>query len=1847
MPRTVPQASQMNQQEFEAIVVRLEHEIKYMGLSLQEQVTRCAEKFRKTGNTPQYIQKIANILEKFDEYVKKHACSIQKRIEDAGLQDKYADSLKTLRALSSQDEHTETVQCSSELAPIRKQTFSEADKICNETTVQQPTTNNTDAHSSSQTNQEGVCGEKCIPVASEPVQSTEMIQSVPIILSSDSDDELNSTQAQTKSTSSPNVDNMSINSDETVRLDGPREIDSDNTIVDPTDMMETQLNSRNSTESEVFNGPEADDLSVVSLDSTKYDQSGASGDLQPDCKATSNNGKQTPKELEENGGAESSDESNINAHFKSKMNDKDRKLLFTLIGKFFKDLQNNQQNNESSSDEAREPVKKGRMLKKIRKKSRIRAQTVDEKPIVQDCSIRLVKMNTSAIAAAANSSLSSVPESEETENEIIKFRRKKCRPIPSDESESQLGSEQERTDSNLQDSKRKRPSSNSESFSCSSHSATKIRKLSSTGDNSDSAYCMDSKARDRLLNMLIEQNSRTQKASDSKEITAKQGQKELGDSAGINLLQQKELDGAAEDALLKTDSDEEDEIQSNPDGGCKAFKFTESQRSKLLDLLTGVVENGVIRSDAESSSESHVDNKRTLTVANVSREELNQLLSEFEETVVLKARDTGHEDVKCAEERVESSDPENDLIDILREEVISTKRGPGRPRKSVESWNAFNSLMKSEDDISDSSSSISLFSDLEAALSDQEETHEVKQAEAAQWEQKSAFKKELIVIVRRLDLSKYETSQFSKGSDDSDCSMLRPCNLDNAVESRGSSPASPPRGNWVQSTSSEFSGSSLSSFIASECGSDVEYADSPEDCAHLAKSLWDKICSSSDEKSSVKCSTSSSSASEEEEESSKDAGVQKWAGQRKRSPSWCADPLLRADPLIGEHRQKRKRSKTRIPPSPLASDSDATYVENARHPKRNFFADLSDDSDFEIIEGYKTPEEAIIITDEEEGSSSKKGKGRRNIRAVVEDQDLAEATQRANNEERERIKRLQEREKSKENCTHYASEEEANPLILDALDSVEVKVHPSITKKLKPHQRSGIQFMWDSCYESIKQLKMGYVSSGCILAHCMGLGKTLQALALIEALFRNPITNTKYVLVVCPLSTVSNWRNEFNLAYEGIRNLNIRLFTIEDKKTSIRKFDITIEWRRKGGVLVLGYECFGMMINQQKLDRLAKDGIDKALILQALVDPGPDLVICDEGHLLRNKQSQRTVAMNQINTKRRIVLTGTPLQNNLLEYYCMVNFVKPSLLGTEKEYKTNFANPITNGQFEDSTAEDIMLMKKRTHVLHKILHRTVQRVEDTELKRYLPKLIDQAVFIQMSDLQVNLYNTYLDSTDLRPIVYTKSGTISRKNFLADMQVLQYICSHPNVLTTAEKTSKAKIKEQDVIEDHMDVDVDANVLRKGDWHKALLSMDGTRQLGMGTKFLVAIGIVKEAAAAGDKVLIFTHSYAEMDNLELFLSESLQFVKYVDYYRMDGTIIPEARSVICNKFNDPNNSQVKALIVSTRVGGLGLNLTAANRVIIMNVSWNPSNDTQSVFRAFRFGQEKPVFVYRLIAIDTMEEKIYQRVVTKLAVAHRVVDKHQITRHYTASDIQEYYAIRPRIRRDRPLPNVPEDRVLANLVRKHEEVFRWHEHQALLANRPEEDLNEQQKNAAWEEFYNRTDQAPPVRSVDDPSSARHLPGPSGMQARFQNDMENAASAGPGVSYTNFSNMALRRVLSRLQSPWSADQVAPKAAAVPQANVDGRPIPRSNGSNFSQNRPDLNPMNRWGKIMPRSIATSEPSPSLANAPPSSTSAPICPDNEVEQVNSLIKESLGRHALNLIRETLLGHQPSGTSHEQ
>lgn len=162
----------------------------------------------------------------------------------------------------------------------------------------------------------------------------------------------------------------------------------------------------------------------------------------------------------------------------------------------------------------------------------------------------------------------------------------------------------------------------------------------------------------------------------------------------------------------------------------------------------------------------------------------------------------------------------------------------------------------------------------------------------------------------------------------------------------------------------------------------------------------------------------------------------------------------------------------------------------------------------------------------------------------------------------------------------------------------------------------------------------------------------------------------------------------------------LEVYELTGMKTNGQRAAVLREWSSQGGVLVIGYEMYRNLTNR---DNERIDDRLRSTFKRTLINPGPDLVVCDEGHLLKNETSALSQAMNRISTRRRIILTGTPLQNNLLEYHCMVQFVKPNLLGNKKEFVNRFANPIRNGQAADSNDDDVQLMKRRAHVLHKML----------------------------------------------------------------------------------------------------------------------------------------------------------------------------------------------------------------------------------------------------------------------------------------------------------------------------------------------------------------------------------------------------------------------------------------------------------------------------------------------------------------------------------------------------------------
>ncbi|KAM3911606.1 transcriptional regulator ATRX [Leptodactylus fuscus] len=825
--------------------------------------------------------------------------------------------------------------------------------------------------------------------------------------------------------------------------------------------------------------------------------------------------------------------------------------------------------------------------------------------------------------------------------------------------------------------------------------------------------------------------------------------------------------------------------------------------------------------------------------------------------------------------------------------------------------------------------------------------------------------------------------------------------------------------------------------------------------------------------------------------------------------------------------------------------------------------------------------------DDDDSDSKSPGKGRKKIRKIIKDDKLRTETQNALKMEEERRKRIAEREREREKLREVILVEDASPvkcpittkLVLDENEETKeplVQVHRNLVTKLKPHQVDGVQFMWDCCCESVKKTKKEK-GSGCILAHCMGLGKTLQVVSFLHTVLLSDKLDFTTALVVCPLNTVLNWTNEFEKWQDGLNDdeaLEVcELATV--KRPQERGF-LLQRWHDQGGILIIGYEMYrnltqGRNVKSKKL---------KEVYQKTLVDPGPDFVVCDEGHILKNEASAVSKAMNSIRTKRRIILTGTPLQNNLVEYHCMVNFIKENLLGSIKEFRNRFINPIQNGQCADSTMVDVRVMKKRAHILYEMLAGCVQRRDYTALTKFLPPKYEYVLSVRMTPIQCKLYRYYLDNIagggggvggEGGGGARGKSGT----KLFQDFQVLSRIWTHPWCLqldyiskenkgyfdedsmeefiasdsdessmslsseeeaAAKKKKSKGKSKKESSSSgEESDNDVEVikvwNSRSRGgngkdskedeavsntsaavkveeskatsstpgspapDWYKDFVTDADAEVLEHSGKITLLFDVLRMAEELGEKVLVFSQSLISLDLIEDFLelasvdrtpedAESKPVIykgegkwfRNIDYYRLDGSTSAQTRKKWAEEFNDVTNVRGRLFLISTKAGSLGINLVAANRVIIFDASWNPSYDVQSIFRVYRFGQTKAVFVYRFLAQGTMEEKIYDRQVTKQSLSFRVIDQQQIERHFTMNELTELYTFEPDLiddpnsekKKKREIPKLPKDTVLAELLQiRKEQIVTYHEHDSLLDHKEEEALTEEERKAAWDEY------------------------------------------------------------------------------------------------------------------------------------------------------------------------------------
>ncbi|KAM0436883.1 hypothetical protein ACHAPT_002596 [Fusarium lateritium] len=530
-----------------------------------------------------------------------------------------------------------------------------------------------------------------------------------------------------------------------------------------------------------------------------------------------------------------------------------------------------------------------------------------------------------------------------------------------------------------------------------------------------------------------------------------------------------------------------------------------------------------------------------------------------------------------------------------------------------------------------------------------------------------------------------------------------------------------------------------------------------------------------------------------------------------------------------------------------------------------------------------------------------------------------------------------------------------------------IYINETIGPRIKEHQVDGVRFLWNQIVRDEE------TRQGCLLAHTMGLGKTMQVITLLVALAdsaksKDPSVvaqipedlRKSWTLVLCPPALVDNWIDEFLIwAPNGLLGKLRKLAS--SLKGENERLSAVEAWVSDGGVLVVGYHMFKIL--------LEIPGAADLLI------ETPNIVITDEAHALKNPESKTHIACSRFRTNARIALTGTPLHNSVLEYHAMINWVAPNFLGPLSEFKVIYATPVEHGfDFDSSPAEKRRALTKLA-ALKKLVAPKVHRRTTAALKDGLPPKLEFVIYVPPGDVQKKLYTIYLEGI---------AGQLGESNasVLAAMNNLSLICRHPRcfyeklmrVREGDEKRAKGQPTNQpeDAAFPRRIIPQALQVLRVPDINDISLSRK--------TELLTVI--LDEGRQVGDKVLVFSQSLDSLDYLENMCKMQRRTIS-----RLDGKTAVESRQEEIKAFNEGSK---EVYLISTAAGGVGLNIQGANRVVIFDIKWNPTVEQQGIGRAYRLGQKKPVFVYWLTTAGTFEQIIHNKHVFKSQLAARVVDK-----------------------------------------------------------------------------------------------------------------------------------------------------------------------------------------------------------------------------------------------------------------
>jgi SNF2 family DNA or RNA helicase len=566
---------------------------------------------------------------------------------------------------------------------------------------------------------------------------------------------------------------------------------------------------------------------------------------------------------------------------------------------------------------------------------------------------------------------------------------------------------------------------------------------------------------------------------------------------------------------------------------------------------------------------------------------------------------------------------------------------------------------------------------------------------------------------------------------------------------------------------------------------------------------------------------------------------------------------------------------------------------------------------------------------------------------------------------------------------------------------------PYIGLRVKPHQLNGIQFLWRELIEDEKQ-------QGCLLAHTMGLGKTMQVISLLAtisaAASSDDISINQQVptafhksqtLILCPSSLVENWYEEFHMWTPESSNIGplrkiTTAFTLQERLQEVS------DWNEEGGVLIMSYDLFRTWILNRETNKRGKPLSDSDFerVRECLLE-GPNIIVADEAHKMKNPFTGISKAAMQFRSKSRIALTGSPLANNLVDYFAMVNWIAEGYLGDFVEFKAKFVEPIQEGLYVDSTYTERRRSLVKLQVLKEILAPKINRADTSVLAGSLPTKVEFVITVPLTNLQKEAYNTYVGT------IMQGKGEVGSAQLWSWLAILSLCCNHPTCFrdkllsraSDAQKLDK-KLEELEMLPGDEPIaqaglpDSEKLVFEQ---EQIFATVPDIKALDLSHRARILDLIIDESIKAGDKVLVFSHSIPTLNYIESILRASGR-----GYARLDGQTPVVSRQAATKKFNSGSEQQV--YLISTRAGGLGLNIPGANRVIIFDFSFSPVWEEQAVGRAYRLGQQKPVFVYRFIAGGTFEEVMYNKAVFKTQLAFRVVDKKNPVR-WASKSLGEY--------------------------------------------------------------------------------------------------------------------------------------------------------------------------------------------------------------------------------------------------